>query len=66
MARVEKVMGAGHRLGGNVGWCSSSIVCGNIIVGSELVGARAHTDTFCTSARKASIAKFLQEAKLLK
>ena len=52
MARVGKVMRAGRRVGGGVGWCSSGIVGGNKIVGSEFSECK-RTHSFRLSARGA-------------
>ena len=58
VARVGKVMRAGHRLGGGVGGCSSGIIRGKKIVGSELSECkRTHTYTHFSNIRWESFKK---------
>ena len=44
---VRRVMRADHRQGGDVGGCSSGVICENHLVGSEVSeGMRAHATHF--------------------
>ena len=65
MARVGEAIRVGHRVGGGVGGCSSDIVWGRKIVGSELSECK-RTHTTLLEYQLGKLYKLLKKYSILK